>query len=226
MTFILVILTVAIVISFELLRKAHQKKAHHAPELVKEHPSSFEVSDRYFHPAHTWVMVTNAETKVTVGTDDFSERIVGTLSGLELPGVGQMLQQGEPFAKLRHGIRVLAQVAPISGMVVEVNEELERNPTALNASPLDRGWIAKIIPSSLRTDLRNLLSGATADAWREAVHTQLIQMFAPNIGTMLQDGGEFVKNFGDRISDDDWKRLIHEFFPGVAENQSQNKPKN
>ncbi len=226
MTFILVILTVAIFISFELLRKARHTQAHRAPELVTEHLSPFEVSDRYFHPAHTWVMVTNAETKVTVGTDDFSERIVGTLSGLQLPRVGQTLQQGEPFAKLRHGNRILAQAAPISGMVVEVNEKLERNPTTLNVSPLDRGWIAKIIPSSLHADLRNLLSGATADAWRAAVHTQLIQMLAPNIGTMLQDGGEFVKNFGDQISDDEWKRLVQEFFPGVAENQSQNKPKN
>jgi glycine cleavage system H protein len=170
--------------------------------------------------------VSNTEREVTVGADDFSERLIGTLTGIDLPAVGQTLQQGEGFARLRHGNRVLTQSAPISGTIVEVNDKLARKPTLLNDSPLEKGWVAKIVPSDLKADLRNLLSGATAEAWRGAVQAQLIQFFSPRIGTVLQDGGHLVKNIGDQVSDEEWKYLVQEFFSTDTEHLPQNKPKN
>lgn len=226
MTFILVILTVAIIFSVELLMKTRRSAVRTSPGLVVDHQGPSIVSDRYFHPAHTWATVTNAQASVTVGADDFAERIMGTINGLEIPRVGQTLRQGEPFGKLHHGNRALVQTSPISGTVVEVNAKLLRTPTIVNESPLERGWIAKIKPSNLNADLRNLLSGSTADAWRTAVRTQLIQMFAPSVGTVLQDGGALIENFGNQLSDDQWNHVVQEFFPSVAETQIQNKPQN
>jgi hypothetical protein len=47
---------------------------------------------------------------ILFGADDFSERLVGTLTGIDLPVVGQTLRQGEAFARLHHGNRVLTQM--------------------------------------------------------------------------------------------------------------------
>jgi len=47
--------------------------------------------------------------------------------------------------------------APISGEIVEVNEELEDSPELINESPYDAGWIGKIKPSNLDADLGNLM---------------------------------------------------------------------
>ena len=222
MTFILVILTVAIVICIELLLKSQERRANTYSELVTEHPTSFEVFDRYFHPGHTWALISGPRN-IIVGIDDFSSRMVGAVAKIDLPGVGQLIHQGEPLTLLRNGARVLAQVSPISGKVVEVNKRLRRHPELLNESPLERGWIAKIVPTNLETDLRNLLKGFAADGWRDAVHAQLIQLFSPRIGIVLQDGGQPIQNLGDYLSDDEWNRLVQQFFPTVPPNQKQNK---
>ena len=226
MTFLLVSLTVVIIIAFELLRNSRRKMAHTAREVVTEHPTPVEVVDRYFHPAHSWALVSGGIANVTVGVDDFSERFIGTLSDLELPEIGQTLLQGDQLAMLHHGNRHLAQAAPVSGTVVEVNEGLKRNPSLLNHSPYERGWIARIAPSRLQSDLRNLLSGSSAEAWRLAVRTQFMQLVSPRIGTVLQDGGELINNIGDQFNDDEWKTIVREFFPGSESHQPQNNPTN
>ncbi len=225
MTFILVILTAAIIVSVELVGRSRKRQRHEIPDLITEHPTSFEVFDRYFHPGHTWAMVSGSPN-VVVGVDDFSSRMIGDVSKIDLPVVGQTIHQGESLALLFHGSRNLVQVSPISGKVVDVNKKLRRNPELLNDSPLERGWIAKLLPTSLETDLRNLLKGIVADGWRDAVRTQLIQLFSPKIGTVLQDGGQLVQNLGDYFSDEEWNRLVQQFFPIVLPNQNQNRPMN
>jgi glycine cleavage system H lipoate-binding protein len=221
MTFILVILTSAVILSLELIRRSQVKPILANPELVLEHPASYDVFDRYFHPGHTWAMISGSSS-VTVGVDDFSSCMIGNLSKIELPAIGQMIHQGDPFTLLCHGSRNLVQVSPISGKVVEVNKKLTRNPGLINDSPLKRGWIIKVLPTSLETDLRNLLKGVVADGWRDAVRTQLIQLFSPRIGIVVQDGGQLVQGLGDHLSDDEWNRLVRRFFPLITPIKFQN----
>lgn len=225
MTFILVILTSAVVLSVELIRRSQMKPKPSSPELVTEHPASFDVFDRYFHPGHTWALI-SASRSVTVGVDDFSSCMIGNLSKIELPAIGQMIHQGDPFALLHHGSRSLVQVSPISGKIVEVNKRLTRNPALINDSPLERGWIMRVLPTSLETESRNLLKGIVADGWRDAVRTQLIQLFSPQIGMVVQDGGQLVQSLGDHLSDDEWNHLILHFFPLVSLDKFQNKSMN
>jgi glycine cleavage system H protein len=222
MTFILVILTVAVIICIELLIKSREKRVNTHTELVSDHSTSIEVFDRYFHPGHTWAVI-SGQRNIVVGIDDFSSRMMGAIAEIELPDVGRSVHQGEPLTQLRHGERVLNQVSPISGKVVEVNTRLRQHPELLIDSPLERGWIAKIVPTNLETDLRNLMNGLGADGWRDAVHAQLINLFSSRIGIALQDGGQLVKNLGDYFSDDEWNRLVKQFFPSILPNQKQNK---
>lgn len=220
MTFILVILTVAIILVIEFARRSKKTQVSRTIELVDNHPGSYEIIDRYYHPGHGWATVSSSH-RVTIGIDDFSTQMIGDIDRAELPETGQTLHQGEPFVVLHRGARALIQVSPVSGHVVEVNKKVRHNPGLLKGSPLESGWIARIVPTSLEKDLRNLLKGLVADGWRESVRARLVQLTAPSVGTLLQDGGEIIHNLGDRLSDEDWDRLVQEFFPTVSPNQIQ-----
>jgi glycine cleavage system H protein len=217
MTFLLVIMTVAIILAIELVRNSHRTQSHASPELVTEYPTSFEVLERYFHPGHTWAMVSGSRN-VVVGIDDFSSSIMGTVDRIDLPKVGQAVRQGEALTLLCHGARRLAHVAPISGKIVDVNKKLENQPGLLNESPFERGWIARIAPANFDIELRNLFKGIAADGWRNAIRSQFTQFFSPNIGIAIQDGGQIVQNLGDHLRDDEWSLLVQQFFPTVSPN--------
>ncbi len=225
MTFIFVLLTLALAITIEVVRRGRRKQIRSASVAITEYPSSFGVFDRYFHPGHTWAEVSDPK-KVKVGIDDFSSRIMGAVEEIQLPSVGQSISQGDAFIVLRHGVRTLPQVAPISGKIVEVNKRLKKNPKLLNTAPLEQGWVAKIMPTNLGLDLRNLLMGFSADGWRDAVRAQLIQLLSPTPGSVMQDGGQLVEDLGDWLSDEQWNRLVHQFYPSVVSNKPQHKSQN
>ncbi len=226
MTFILVIATAVVILTFELARRSRRASSGSVASPVRQVRESVEVVERFFHPAHTWALVNSGVAEVTVGSDEFSTRLVGTLNEVELPVVGQVVHQGERLAVLRHGNRTLTQSSPVSGIVVETNDGLRRRPELLNESPLEKGWLARILPSNLTADLRNLLSGSAADAWWEAIRSQVIGFFSPSIGPVLQDGGKLIRNIGDQLSDEEWVRLVRHFFPFEIPQPPQNKPTN
>ncbi len=225
MTVLLVALTLAVAVAVELVLRGRKKQAAKASNVVTEYPSTFDVFDTYFHPGHTWVEVSDPR-RITAGIDDFSSRIIGLVEEIQLPSVGQLVRQGDDFVVLRRGIRRLSHVAPISGRVVAINKSLQKNPRLINTAPLERGWVAKIEPTNLGADLRNLLKGFAADGWRDAVRSQLIQLLSPAPPLVLQDGGQLVDNIGEWLSDEQWNRIVHQFYPHLTYFQPQNKPQN
>jgi len=225
MTFVLVILTAAIILAVELSRKSRKTNTVSTAELIDQHPYSYEIIDRYYHPGHTWATVSSTH-KVTIGVDDFTTQMIGEVDRAELPEQGQTIHQGEPFAVLHRQGRSITEVAPVSGRVIDVNRRLKHHPGALADSPFGSGWIAKIIPTNLEKDLRNLLKGTVAEGWRETVRMQLIQRMAPNVGTVMQDGGQIVPNLADHLTEEEWNYLVKEFFPIVLSSHTQNNTTN
>ncbi len=180
-------------------------------------PVSTEIIERYFHRGHSWVLVQSAK-EVIAGVDDFSQRFIGKLGDIELPQAGSVVRQGEIIATMKHGDKRLPTVAPVSGTIVEVNTRLKETPSMINDSPLEKGWIVKMAPQNLTLELRNLFKGVAADRWQEAVRAHLIHWFSPRLGTVMQDGGEIVKNVSDLTNSEEWRILVDEFFPNSLSN--------
>ena len=111
-----------------------------------------------------------------------------------------------------HGSKALSPVAPLTGTIVEVNPRLKTNPSSINDSPMEKGWIVRISPADLAMELRVLLKGIVADRWQEAVRAHLLHWFAPRVGPVMQDGGSLVDNISDVVSTDEWRLLVDEFF--------------
>lgn len=222
MVFLLVIITIALFLIAEIIMRSRSRVVPLSSISLDVAPDIPQILERYYHPGHSWALVEGKPT-VTVGIDDFAQRFVGHLDGVNLPALGAMIRQGDPLISIHHGDKELTLVAPVSGVVEGINESLDRNPGLINSAPLDKGWIARVRPLNLSLDLRNLLRGAVADRWREAVRIQFIHHFSPRLGTVLQDGGEYIENISDRLSHDDWQKLAHEFFPITATTKHLNR---
>ncbi len=211
MVVILVVLTLVVCLSIDYIR-TRRAEAGEAPLRVHAAArSDTAILERYFHPGHTWAMLEGAGT-VTMGVDDIARGFIGAPDAIEVVPTGTSVRQGEPIVKLRKGSRSLALVAPLSGVLTETNPDLQADPSILNNSPFERGWIAKIAPANLALELHNLLRGPLADKWRDGVRAQLAAWFAPRLGVVLQDGGQLVDNFSEHLSDSDWEELAASLF--------------
>ncbi len=212
MVIALVLLTFALFIAINLLVRAKRHAAVEAAVPVTlEHGEEDHIA-RLFHPGHSWALV-NQPKLVTVGIDNFAQQFIGRVESVTLPAADSLVHQGDPLITLHHRERSLTLVAPLSGMVSEVNVALAPHPEALNNAPYGTGWVAKIVPFNLAVELRNLMRGVTASLWREALKVQMVQWFAPRLGPVLQDGGQLVNNMSDLLSEEEWSKLVSEFFP-------------
>lgn len=115
--------------------------------------------DLYYSQEHIWVK--KEDNQVKIGVTEFGQDELGDVVFVELPEVGEGLETDEPFGSVESVKTVSELYAPISGQIVEVNEELEDNPEFINESPYDKAWIITMEVSN-EAELDELL---TADEY-------------------------------------------------------------
>ncbi|MBI4535002.1 MAG: glycine cleavage system protein H, partial [Ignavibacteriae bacterium] len=160
---------------------------------------------------HTWTRLTE-NGDVLVGVDDFAQSLIGTIDEVKLPRLLRRVKQGGIGWQVWHGHRLVSLVSPVSGWVVQKNEMVLHNPSLVNVSPYGDGWLMRIKPRKLSSQLTNLLSGKAVQQWQEDAKAQLIWLFSGTPALMYQDGGMLLDNLADRCSDDEWKKVAKEFF--------------
>ena len=95
---------------------------------------------------HEWVKVEG--DKMRIGISDFAQSELGDIVFVELPEVGATISVDEPFGSVESVKTVSELYAPISGTIVEVNEELNDNPEYVNESAYEKAWMIVIEPSN------------------------------------------------------------------------------
>ena len=120
--------------------------------------------DLYYHKEHSWAKVQKDGT-ILVGMNDFYQKSAGDTTYIDLPFEGDEVEQGETCGKIQSAKWVGKFVSPISGEILEVNEELEDDCTLINKSPYEDGWIMKIKPSDLDNDKKNLYFKDSVRPW-------------------------------------------------------------
>ncbi|CEE02562.1 Glycine cleavage system H protein [Caldibacillus thermoamylovorans] len=116
--------------------------------------------DFRFSKEHEWVKVEG--DKVRVGISDFAQSELGDIVFVELPEVGKKLQVNEPFGSVESVKTVSELYAPISGTIVEVNEQLTDSPELVNESPYEQAWMVVIEPKDL-SELETLMNADEYD---------------------------------------------------------------
>lgn len=104
---------------------------------------------------HEWVALDG--DVATVGITDFAQSELGDIVFVDIPTVGETLAQGEKFGDIEAVKTVAEAYMPMSGEVLEQNEELEAAPELVNSDPYGQGWMIKIKCSDL-SEFDKLLS--------------------------------------------------------------------
>lgn len=102
-----------------------------------------EVIDHYLYTKeHEWVNI--EDSVATVGITTYAQEALGDITFVELPSVNSEVEQFEQFASVE-SVKAASDIfAPVSGKVVEVNDELNANPGLINKACYEKGWLAKI----------------------------------------------------------------------------------
>jgi glycine cleavage system H protein len=108
----------------------------------------------YYTQEHVWARV--EDSVATVGVSHFGQDLAGEIVYVEVPMVGREVKQGEPFMSMESGKWVGRVKSPVSGKIVEANEEIEWESTLVNEDPYGQGWLAKIEVADA-AELGNLL---------------------------------------------------------------------
>jgi glycine cleavage system H protein len=165
----------------------------------------------HYHRGHTWARILSNDTAL-IGLDDFARKLIGPAKGVTMPTVGSHIEQGDKGFALAVNGKSADFVSPVDGQVVEVNPDLTRLPNLATDDPYGRGWVMKIRSSHLASNLRNLMSGSLARSWMEDTRKRLDFQLMAMSGSVLQDGGEPVADFARHLSEEEWTRLVREFF--------------
>ena len=128
-----------------------------------ENPKSLKYSKE-----HEWVKVEG--DIAIVGITDFAQKQLTDIVFVELPEKGKHVTQGNAMAVVESVKSVSDVFAPVSGEVVDVNNELTDAPEILNKEPYGKGWIAKVKIENIG-ELDNLLTAEKYDTFlKETKH--------------------------------------------------------
>lgn len=112
---------------------------------------------------HEWVRV-EEDGSVVVGITDYAQEQLGDIVFVELPEVSEdPVQKDEPFAVVESVKAVSDVYAPLTGRVVEVNDELPNSPEVINQDPYGDGWMLRMELDN-NSELDELLSAAEYEA--------------------------------------------------------------
>jgi glycine cleavage system H protein len=120
----------------------------------------------YFSKDFEWVKIEG--DKVRIGITDYAQKSLREIVYAELPSAGSDVKQNEPYGTLESVKAVSDLVAPISGTIIEVNDEVQSKPETLNEDPYEKGWLLVIKPYNLQADLANIMDFNAAVEWHKA----------------------------------------------------------
>lgn len=171
----------------------------------------FRVPDSvYFHPGHAWARL-GAGQLVTVGMDDFAQKLVGAVSAIRLPAVGAQLRQGETAWTLTSGSKSVDMLSPVDGTVTAVNEMLTTEPERLGEDPYGERWLVKVRAPRVKANLKQLLGGGLARRWMDESCVALRALMSPALGQLCEDGGVPVEGMAKSLDPSRWDEIARRF---------------
>lgn len=98
-------------------------------------------ADLKYTKDHEWIRITGDVAEI--GITDFAQQQLGDVVYVELPEVGRAITEGEPFGTIESVKAVSELFAPMSGQVIEVNDQLQVRPETVNTAPHD-AWMVRV----------------------------------------------------------------------------------
>ena len=97
---------------------------------------------------HEWI--TTDEDTITVGITEHAQSLLGDMVFVELPNVGDKVHAGDELGVLESVKAASDFYAPVSGVITEINQQVNENPALINSDPFGSGWLVKVKASDLK----------------------------------------------------------------------------
>lgn len=119
----------------------------------------------YYSKDWFWVKIENG--KVRMGITDYSQKQLREIVFVELPSAEGTVKANDPFGSVESVKAVSDLVAPLSGKIEQVNQEVTSKPELLNEDPYGKGWLLVITPSNLDAELAALMDFNKSVGWHK-----------------------------------------------------------
>jgi glycine cleavage system H protein len=93
-----------------------------------------------YHKEHTWVKVSGR--KATIGITAYAQDALGDIVYIDLPEVDIDIEANSEIGEIESTKATSSLISPLSGRVIEVNEDISESPEIINDDPYGKGWIA------------------------------------------------------------------------------------
>lgn len=123
--------------------------------------------DVKYTKSHEWVRV--ADGLATIGVSDFAQEELGDIVNIELPEPGTTVHCKDAFGSVDSVKAVSDLMSPVTGEVVEVNEDLAGSPEVINQEPYGTGWMI-IVRMEDPSELDELMGSEEYERFVEAEH--------------------------------------------------------
>jgi glycine cleavage system H protein len=116
----------------------------------------------YYSEQDTWIRVGEFSGVATVGLTDYSQSVVGNIRSFEIKVVDTdtVVSPTEEIGSLKSDKTELKLFPPVSGKIISINSVVKQQPDLINSDNYEKGWLFKIDPSDLDSDLRDLCINA------------------------------------------------------------------
>jgi glycine cleavage system H protein len=122
--------------------------------------------DRYYDQEHhLWAKLDSTSGRITIGIDSLGLAALGDLAYNSFQAVGMPIKRGESIGVLEAAKMTGDLIAPVSGVLVDRNEAVLRDPYLVNTAPYGEGWLVAIEAGDWENESTRLVSGEALPAW-------------------------------------------------------------
>jgi glycine cleavage system H protein len=164
--------------------------------------------DLFYAPNHTWLRRRAGRT-LELGLDDLAQRLVPSVTALDLPHPGVIVACGDTIAVVHGGARAVRIQAPVAGTIAGVNAAVLRDPGLVKREGYGRGWLVAIVPAD--PSFAELPRGEAAEGWLRRESARWSRFIEDRLGFAAADGGELVAPAPWLVGEENWKALTTEF---------------
>jgi len=93
-----------------------------------------------YHKEHTWVKISGK--KATIGITNYAQESLGDIVYIDLPEQDTSVEANTELSEIESTKTTSSVISPVSGTVMQVNEDLAETPEIINEDPYGKGWIA------------------------------------------------------------------------------------
>ena len=172
----------------------------------------------FYSKNHTWTHLEKSGI-AKVGLNDLLLHITGKINITNLKKQGEMIEKGDVLTEISQNGKILQIQSPISGEILDTNQNLYENPGIINDDPYGIGWIYNIKPTNWIKETNSYYFAKEATNWLTKELERFkdflavsIKKHVPELSIItLQDGGELIDNTLKELPKGVWQDFQKEF---------------